>query len=141
MDLFDRKIIGWSLADNMSAEATVLAAWRMATTNRSIENEMIFHSDRGVQYASESFRKELSRFNVIQSMSRKGNCWDNAVAENFFKILKSEMVNHNNYQSYFQARIDIFEFIEIWYNRQRLHSYLRYLSPYEFGKTTIKQVA
>jgi len=141
MDLFDRKIIGWSLADNMTTKATVLNAWRMATTNRPVGNEMIFHSDRGIQYASESFRDELSRFNVIQSMSRKGNCWDNAVAENFFKILKSEMVNHNNYQSYFQARIDIFEFIEIWYNRQRLHSYLGYLSPYEFGKTTIKQVA
>lgn len=74
-------------------------------------------------------------------MSRKGNCWDNAVAENFFKILKSEMVNHNNYQSHFQAQIDIFEFIEIWYNRQRQHSYLGYLTPDEFGKSIIKQVA
>lgn len=141
MDLYDRKIIGWSLADNMTTEATVLAAWRMAIINRPVGHEMIFHSDRGIQYASESFRKELNRYKVIQSMSRKGNCWDNAVAENFFKILKSEMVNHNNYQSYFQARIDIFEFIEIWYNRQRQHSYLGHLSPDEFGKSIIKQVA
>ena len=141
MDLFDRKIIGWSLSDNMTTEATVLAAWRMAIINRPVGHEMIFHSDRGIQYASESFRKELNRCKVIQSMSRKGNCWDNAVAENFFKILKSEMVNHNNYQSYFQARTDIFEFIEIWYNRQRQHSHLGYLSPNEFGKSTIKQVA
>jgi len=141
MDLFDRKIIGWSLADNMTTEATVLAAWRMAIINRPVGHKMIFHSDRGIQYASESFRKELNRCKVIQSMSRKGNCWDNAVAENFFKILKSEMVNHNNYQSFFQARVDIFEFIEIWYNRQRQHSYLGYLSPDEFAKSIIKQVA
>ncbi len=141
MDLFDRKIIGWSLSDNLTTEATVLPAWRMATVNRSVGNEMIFHSDRGVQYASEAFRKELSRYEIIQSMSRKANCWDNAVAENFFKIFKSEMVNHNNYQSYFQARIDIFEFIEIWYNRQRQHSLLGYLAPEEFGKSTIRQIA
>lgn len=141
MDLFDRKIIGWALSDDMTTEATVLAAWRMAVTNRAPGHQMIFHSDRGVQYASESFRKELKRYNVIQSMSRKGNCWDNAVAENFFKILKSELVNHNDYKSYFQARLEIFEFIEVWYNRQRQHSFLGYLTPDEFGKSIIKQVA
>ena len=141
MDLFDRKIIGWALSEDMTTESTVLAAWRMAITNRAPGHQMIFHSDRGIQYASESFREELKRYIVIQSMSRKGNCWDNAVAENFFKILKSELVNHNDYKSYFQARVEIFEFIEVWYNRQRQHSFLGYLTPDEFGKSIIKQVA
>lgn len=135
MDLYDRKIVGWALSTSMSTSQTIIPAWKMAIKNRSINNELIFHSDRGVQYASDLFRKELKKNKVQQSMSRKGNCWDNAVAENFFKILKSELINQTHYHSIFQAKNDVFEFIEIWYNRKRIHSYLDYQTPEQYGKT------
>lgn len=94
MDLYDRKVIGWALSTTMTTQDTILAAWKMAILNRPIEqHQLIFHSDRGVQYASYAFTNQLKRYGVTQSMSRKGNCWDNAVAENFFKILKSELVS------------------------------------------------
>jgi len=125
LDLYDRKIVGWALSTTITARDTVVAAWRMAIKNRPT-NQVLFHSDRGVQYASYEFRKEIEQYDTLQSMSRKGNCWDNAVAENFFKIVKSEMVNHNKYQSILHAKNDLFEFIEIWYNRQRKHEYLGY---------------
>lgn len=142
MDLFDRKIIGWSLSTNMSTSTTVIAAWCMAIKNRPLlDKKLLFHSDRGVQYASHSFRKELKKHSVIQSMSRKGNCWDNAVAENFFKILKSELVNHISYQSILHAKNDVFEFIEIWYNRKRKHSYLGYKTPQEYGTINYSKCA
>lgn len=134
MDLFDRKIVGWALSTTMKTSETVIPAWKMAIKNRPITSELIFHSDRGVQYAAHSFRDELNKENVKQSMSRKANCWDNAVAENFFKILKSEMVHHTKYQSVLQAKNDVFEFIEIWYNRKRIHSYLDYQTPEQYGK-------
>ena len=135
MDLYDRKIVGWALSTSMSTSQTIIPAWKMAIKNRNINNELIFHSDRGVQYASDLFRKELKKNKVQQSMSRKGNCWDNAVAENFFKILKSELINQTHYHSIFQAKNDVFEFIEIWYNRKRIHSYLDYQTPEQYGKT------
>jgi transposase InsO family protein len=141
MDLYDRKIIGWALSNTMTTRDTVLAAWRMALINRSINDHLIFHSDRGAQYASEDFRKELRGKPVTQSMSRKGNCWDNAVAENFFKILKSEMVNHHHFFSLLHAKNEVFEFIEIWYNRKRIHSYLGYLTPEEYGLNQLLNVA
>jgi putative transposase len=135
MDLYDRKIIGWSMSEEMDAESTVIAAFIMAMHNRPVTPlDLIFHSDRGVQYACHQFRTCLSKHKIIQSMSRKGDCWDNAVAESFFKIIKSEMIHHNNYKTKQQARIDIFEFIEIWYNKKRKHSYLNYLTPEQFGK-------
>ena len=140
MDLFDRKIIGWALSTNMTTKNTVIAAWRMAIRNRSTK-EVLFHSDRGVQYASHEFRKEIAQHEAIQSMSRKGNCWDNAVAENFFKILKSEMVYHLRYQSILHAKNDVFEFIEIWYNRKRIHSYLGYKTPEQYGKINYSKYA
>jgi len=133
LDLFDRKIVGWSLSTTMTAKDTVVAAWRMAIQNRPTKG-VLFHSDRGVQYASYEFSKEIKQHNGILSMSRKGNCWDNAVAENFFKILKSEMVYHAKYQGILQAKNDVFEFVEIWYNRKRKHSYLGYKTPEQFGK-------
>lgn len=133
MDLFDRKIIGWALSKTLTTRDTVLAAWRMALINRPIMGHLIFHSDRGVQYASHEFRRALTNKPVLQSMSRKGDCWDNAVAENFFKILKSELVYHYRFKDRWQAKNEIFQFIEIWYNRQRRHSYLGYLTPEEFG--------
>lgn len=141
MDLYDRKIIGWALNTNMTTEDTILAAWKMAMLNRPVDQPLTFHSDRGVQYASYAFRDELKRYPVLQSMSRKGNCWDNAVAENYFKILKSEMVNHNRYISILQAKTEIFEFIEVWYNRQRKHSYLGYRTPYEYSKINYSKCA
>ncbi|MDC0584717.1 IS3 family transposase [Bacteroidales bacterium] len=141
MDLYDRKIVGWALSDNMTTKDTIVAAWRMAVINRPISSPLIFHSDRGVQYASKEFRILLAGKTVIQSMSRKGNCWDNAVVENFFKILKSELIFHRHYLNFWYAKNEIFEFIEVWYNKKRRHSYLGYLTPDEFGKSQLKNVA
>lgn len=129
MDLADRQILGWSLSDGMSAGQTSLAAFRQAVVRRPPARGMLFHSDQGVQYACGEFTKELAGYKIIQSMSRKGNCWDNAPAESFFKTLKYELDMPDRYQSYHQARTAIFEFIEIWYNRKRLHSALNYQSP------------
>lgn len=142
MDLYDRKIIGWSLSTTMTTQDTIIAAWRMAVLNRSFfPNQLIFHSDRGVQYASKVFTDRLKHHKVIQSMSRKGNCWDNAVAENFFKILKSELVNHTNFISVLQAKIELFEFIEIWYNRKRIHASLGLKTPEQYGTINYSKCA
>ena len=139
MDLYDRKIIGWSMSASLKASQTVIPAWRMATVNRPFFKGMIFHSDRGVQYACNEFRTELDK-NIRQSMSRKGNCWDNAVIESFFKILKSE-TNYKKYESLNQAKKELFEFIEVWYNRKRIHSALGYLSPNQFGEISKEKAA
>ena len=141
MDLFDRKIVGWSTSTSMTTQATIMAAWKMARQNRAVRAGMIFHSDRGVQYASYAFSDDLKRHQVVQSMSGKGNCWDNAVAENFFKTLKSEMVKHVRFHSVLQARREVFEFIEIWYNRTRKHAYLGYLTPDQYGKINYSKCA
>lgn len=133
MDLYDRKIIGWSISNTMTTESTVVPAWKMAQKNRQGYG-VLFHSDRGVQYASSLFRDHLKKVNAIQSMSRKGNCWDNAVAENFFKTLKSELVKEAKFQHYMGAQLELFEFIEIWYNRKRKHAYLGYKTPEEYGQ-------
>lgn len=132
MDLADRKLVGWALSETMEAEKTTIAAWQMAIKNRPITQALVFHSDRGVQYACNEFRRQLMEFSVNQSMSRKGNCWDNAVAESFFKTMKTEMVYHENFQTRAQAKLAIFEYIEVWYNRKRRHSALGYLTPQEF---------
>ncbi len=141
MDLFDRKIIGWSLSKTLKAKDTVINAWKMALINRPIKNRLIFHSDRGVQYACTEFRNELKSQPVDQSMSRKADCWDNAVAESFFKILKSELVCHRHFTSRQQAKVEVFEFIEIWYNRKRIHQQLGYLTPESFGNNYYFNVA
>jgi putative transposase len=134
LDLYDRKVVGWALSDNMTTTATTLAAWSMACRNRPIVRKLLFHSDRGVQYAAHEFRAALKDTKITQSMSRKGNCWDNAVAESFFKILKSELVNHRVFTDLKEASREVFEFIEVWYNRQRIHSALGFMTPEEFGK-------
>lgn len=132
IDLYDRQVIGWALSSNLSTKRTIIPAWRMALSKRNITKPLIFHSDRGVQYASNLFRKHLKNNDLItQSMSRKGNCWDNAVAESFFKTLKTELIYHEKYESVLQAKTSIFEYIEIWYNRKRLHSSLGYKTPVE----------
>lgn len=141
MDLYDRKIIGWALSSSMTTEATIIPAWRMAIGNRQVQSGLIFHSDRGVQYAAQAFRVLLSKQTVTQSMSRKGNCWDNAVAENFFKILKSELVKHTSFNSLLHAKTELFEFIEVWYNRKRKHGYLGYKTPEQYTKTNYSKCA
>jgi putative transposase len=129
LDLADRKVIGWALSDNLKAVDTSVAAWRMALTNRTIQGQLLFHSDRGVQYACTEFRDQLKGLPVVQSMSRKGNCWDNAVAESFFKTFKCELVKHVDFQTRAEARLATFEYIEVWYNRKRRHSSLNYRTP------------
>jgi transposase InsO family protein len=126
IDLYDRKIIGWSLSNGMSTQETSLAAWKMAIKNRKIDTGLIFHSDRGVQYASNRFTKTIESYGVIRSMSRKGNCWDNAVAESFFKSLKTELIYGNKLITKEKKELEIFEYIEIWYNKKRRHSTLNY---------------
>jgi len=135
IDLGDRKVIGWSLGSTLKATDTSIAAFNMAIKNRPITQQLIFHSDRGVQYACHEFKDMLKRYKFVrQSMSRKGNCWDNAVAESFFKTLKSEWTNWHKYQSIKQAALSVFEYIEGWYNLKRKHSALGYLSPAEYEK-------
>lgn len=133
VDLFDRKVIGWSLSTGMSTAETNLAAWKMAVKNRKLGNGLIFHSDRGVQYASKKFTNTLEFYGVKSSMSRKGNCWDNAVAESFFKSLKTELIYGNKLITREQMELEIFEDIEIWYNKKRSHSTLNYRTIEEFN--------
>ena len=134
IDLYDRKIIGWSLSQTMSTQDTILQAWRMATRNRNVEKGLIFHSDRGVQYANNKFANVLNSYKKItRSMSRKGNCWDNAVAESFFKSLKTELIYGNKLISKEQMKLEVFEYIEIWYNKKRRHSALNYATIDEFN--------
>lgn len=133
IDLYDRKIIGWSLSNGMSTEETSLAAWKMAGKNRKIDEGLIFHSDRGVQYASKKFTKTIESYGVIRSMSRKGNCWDNAVAESFFKTLKTELIYGNKLITKEKMELEVFEYIEIWYNKKRRHSTLNYKTIEEFN--------
>jgi len=140
IDLGDRKVIGWALSATMKAIDTVIPAFRMAQKNRPIAQELIFHSDRGIQYACNEFRSLLERNPlIIRSMSRKGNCWDNAVAESFFKTLKAECIYQNKFLDKHQTAIVVFEYIEIWYNRKRMHSALGFMSPEEFGRKLNEQ--
>jgi len=141
IDLGDRKIIGWALSATMKATETVIPAFKTAQKNRLISRELIFRSDRGVQYACNEFRGLLAKNPLVtRGMSRKGNCWDNAVAEGFFKTLKAECVYQNKFGTKQQAALIVFEYIEIWYNRKRLHSALGYMSPQEFEKQLNKQI-
>lgn len=134
IDLFDRKVVGWAMSNNLSAQATVIPAWRMAVKNRPVTRELIFHSDRGIQFACTAFTNILKGQSglVRQSMSRKGDCWDNAVAESFFKTLKTEWVYKQKFQLRSHAKLSIFQWIETWYNRKRRHSALGYRTIEEF---------
>ena len=128
LDLFSRKVIGWSMAPNMSAEL-VCSAMQLALAQRQPPPGLISHSDRGSQYASLAYRSLLARHHMQQSMSRKGNCWDNAVMERFFLSLKMERVWRRDYANYAEAVRDITEYIVGFYNNERLHSKLGYLPP------------
>ena len=137
IDLFNRKVIGWSMSDRMYAEQTIISAWNMAVKNNPINEQLIFHSDRGIQYACDRFKNKLKAFPLVkQSMSRKGNCWDNAVAESFFKSLKVEAIYHYRFNTKNQAKLAIFEYIEMWYNKNRRHSFLNNLTINEFENLT-----
>lgn len=133
IDLGDRKVIGWALSTTMKAVDTTVAAWKMAVRNRPVTSSLIFHSDRGVQYACTEFTDILKAYTTVKrSMSRKGNCWNNAVAESFFKTLKSEWTKWHRYQTFKQAELSVFEYIETWYNVHRRHSALNYMTPTEY---------
>jgi putative transposase len=131
IDLFSRQVVGWSMAERMQAKL-VNDALMMAVWGRKPAKGLIWHTDRGSQYASDSHRFLLLQHGIVQSMSRKGNCWDNAVSESFFHTLKTELVHHENYQSREEATKSVFEYINVFYNRQRLHSKNGYLSPVAF---------
>lgn len=138
IDLFDRKVIGWALSDRMYARQTIIPAFKMALLNRPVnkEKKLIFHSDRGVQYACNDFVNEINKLpNVERSMSRKGNCWDNAVAESFFKTLKVELIYQNRYETRKEAELSIFEYIEVDYNQNRRHKHLNQLTITEFNQS------
>jgi len=128
MDLYSRRIVGWAM-DSRICRHLVEQAFYMACFNRSPGPGLLHHSDRGSQYASGDYQKLLKAHGVVCSMSRKGNCWDNAVMESFFGTLKTELVYHRIYETRKEAQSDIFEYIEVFYNRQRLHSALGYRSP------------
>ena len=131
IDLYSRKVVGWSMDDTMKV-SLVNNALNMALRHRTPKKGLIWHTDRGSQYASYSHKDLLEKYNITQSMSRKGNCWDNAVAESFFKSLKNELVYQTVFYTKKQAKQEIFKYIELFYNRVRSHSYLNGLSPVEF---------
>jgi len=132
MDLYNRQIIGWSLSKERTAIKTTLPAWAKAISTRKITQPLLFHSDRGIEYACNAFRALLKSNPLIsQSMSRRGNCWDNAVAESFFKTIKYELIKDQKFKNFEEAEPVITEFIEVWYNKERLHSVLGYKTPYE----------
>jgi putative transposase len=133
LDLYSRRIVGWAMGSRISRHLVERALW-MAICNRGPKPGLLHHSDRGCQYASHDYRKLLERRGIVCSMSRKGNCWDNAVMESFFGTLKTELVYHREYETREEARSDIFDYIEVFYNRQRLHSALGYRSPADFEK-------
>ncbi len=138
IDIFSRKVVGWSMDDNMKV-ALVNDALKMAIKRRSPERGLIWHTDRGSQYASYEHKDLLLEHGIIQSMSKKGDCWDNAVAESFFHSLKTELTHHVKFQTKAEANEAIFEYIEIFYNRQRLHSSNNYMSPVEYEETMLQK--
>jgi len=128
LDLYSRMVVGWALSSSLGSQMVQAALYR-AIQRRQPEAGLIIHSDRGVQYACNDFRKILDKRNFIQSMSRKGNCWDNAVAESFFSIIKSEMIHHEHFKGRNDTLPAVFEYVEIYYNRKRKHSTLGYRTP------------
>jgi transposase InsO family protein len=133
MDLYSRAIVGWSMSDKINGQL-VQDALIMASTQRSTEYGLLVHSDQGSQYTASSYRNMLSELGMICSMSRKGECHDNAVAESFFHSLKVELIYNQQFKTRDEARQAIFKYIEIFYNRKRRHSYLNYRSPLEYEK-------
>lgn len=131
VDLFSRKVVGWALKRHMR-ESLVLEALDMAVSQREPNGNTLIHSDRGVQYRGNEYQDALRNYEIDCSMSRKGNCWDNAVMESFFSRLKVELIYAEDYKTVDEARAGVFEYIEIFYNRMRRHSSLGYVSPHKF---------
>jgi len=140
MDLFDLKVVGWSYGLNMS-ETLVIDAFNKALIKRELKEDGIFHSDRGSQYTSNDFEHLLTSLNLKHSYSKKGYPYDNASMESFNAILKKEEVNVNNYETFSEAKLAIFEFIESWYNNQRIHSSIGYITPNEKYNNYIASLA
>jgi transposase InsO family protein len=131
IDLCSRKIVGWAMADHLKSQLAI-EALDMAIVRRKPDPGLLHHSDRGVQYACGDYRDRLDEHAMVRSMSARGNCYDNAVMESFFSTLKNELVYHEQYATHEQAKTSIFEYIEVFYNRQRTHSSLGYVSPEQF---------
>ena len=140
VDLFSRQVVGWSLDKTMTKEL-VCSALRQAYFSRKPGTGLVFHSDRGSQYCSKEFRHQLKEYRMLQSQSRKANCWDKACVESFFHTLKTEMIYHEDFETRDQARRAIFEWVEAFYNRQRLHSTLGMKSPVDFERMVREKVA
>ena len=139
LDLYSRRVVGWSM-DSCIDRTLALDALGMALRTRCPEAGLLHHSDRGVQYTSTDYQDQLRKHGIICSMSRKGDCWDNAVAESFFSTLKAELVHRTDYVSRSQARASIFEYIEAFYNGRRRHSALGYVSPVEHEAAAVRKV-
>lgn len=133
LDLFSRRVVGWSMSERIDRQL-VLAALDMALAGRAAPD--LYHSDRGSQYASEDYRERLAEHGITCTMSRKGNCWDNAVVERFFSSLKMELVHTRRFRTHDEATLALFEYIEVFYNRKRRHSSLGYVSAAEYERTT-----
>ena len=131
LDICSRHLIGWKTSNYLGKEL-VIGALNKALKDRKPLGGLIFHSDQGVQYASYEVRKILEIHNITQSMSNRGNCYDNAITETFFHTLKTELIYGTSYGTRQEVELDLFEYIEVYYNRQRIHSSLNYLSPVEF---------
>jgi transposase InsO family protein len=132
IDLFSRRVVGWSMAEHMRTELVLTALEAALGHRQPAQTGLLFHSDRGSQYASGDSQEALQQATIRGSMSRRGNCWDNAVAESFFGTLKTELIHPRIFSTRTVARTVIAEWIEVFYNRQRLHSTLGYLSPVQF---------
>jgi len=133
MDLFSRRIVGWYMQPTLE-RTLVLDALRMALLGRKPATHLLHHSDRGSQYASVDYQDLLAANGIVCSMSHRGNCWDNAVVESFFGTLKSELVHRCRFATRQQASQEVFEYIEVWYNRCRRHSSLGYVSPVAYER-------
>lgn len=133
MDLFSRKVIGWAMGGHVDKNLTT-EAFKMAIINRNPKHKFIHHSDQGAEYTNNEYQNILKNHGIISSMSRSGNCYDNTVAESFFKTIKVELAKKQKFNTIEEARAAIFEYIEIFYNRKRLHSTLGYVSPVEYER-------
>ena len=131
LDLYSRRVVGWSMSEGLERKLA-LDALSMALSERQPESGLVHHSDRGSQYASQEYQSLLGEHGIVSSMSRSGNCWDNAVAESFFATLKIELAHRARWSTRAAARSAIFEYLELFYNRQRRHSVLGYLCPHDF---------
>ncbi len=138
IDLFTRKVVGHSMSESMPCELVINALdMGLKRQGLAVAEDLVAHTDRGSQYAAEDYLDKLSKYKIIRSMSRKGNCYDNAFVESFFRTLKVELVNREKFKTRQEAKQKIFEFIEVWYNQQRLHSSLDYMTPEQYESKQI----